>query len=582
MRQIRAVFAGNPNCGKTTLFNALAGTNLKTANYPGVTVEKRSAAFSYDGAQLLCFDLPGIYDLHHADAEEKISKDTLEEKEYDVIVNVLDATCLAHGLYLTHQLLALEKPVIVVLNMMDAAQSTGIGIDVQKLQKALGTTVCPVSAKKKTGFSALYQALLHPPFPKNAIVHDDPFPVIDRIVQQCVTQKYKQHSLTDRIDRVVLHPFWGSLFLFLVMGTIFYLTFALGDEIKSLLQNGLSVLSEQLEVWLCAFGAAPFARSLLIDGVLGGIGSILSFLPNLVILFLLLSLLQDSGYMARIACLTDGLMHRVHLSGKASIALVLALGCSVPAVTATRIESDRKTRIRTMLAVPFLSCGARLPIYVLFAGTFFPKNSVPVIFLLYILGLLAALMWAWILSGKEEKEKDSRLLLELPDYRFPHLQSVAVDVWSKVRDYLTRAATVVLAASVLLWCMTHLSPDGYTTDITESFAAKLGQILVPILRPAGLGFWQIAVALIAGIWAKEIVVSYTHILFGQALDTAMGAPNAMSMMLFCLLYVPCAATLAAIRRESDSPWVMVQSLAAHLITAYGVCVIFYQISMLIV
>ena len=237
MKTIRVVFAGNPNCGKTTLFNALAGTNLKTANYPGVTIERRSAEFVHDDLHLICIDLPGIYDLHQADAEEQISKDTLEAKEYDVIVNVLDATCLAHGLYLTHQLLAIGKPVIVVLNMMDAARRTGIKIDVHKIQAMLHTTVCPVSAKEKTGFDLLYRALSHPPALRMDTSTTNLLPTIDRIVTQCVTQKSRQHNLTDRIDHIVLHPLWGFLFLFLVMGAIFYLTFALGDGVKSLLQK---------------------------------------------------------------------------------------------------------------------------------------------------------------------------------------------------------------------------------------------------------------------------------------------------------------------------------------------------------
>ena len=526
MKKLRIVFAGNPNCGKTTLFNALAGTNLKTANYPGVTVEKRSACFQYKNTLLELYDLPGIYDLQQASAEEEITRQTLLEKDYDVIVNVLDATNLSLGLYLTQFLFTLEKPVVLAVNMMDLVQARGMQIDIDQLQHLFSAAVIGISARKKTGFTALCDAMLQPRTPTAVCKITNVQHWIDGILSQCVKTS-RVHSHTDALDRLLLHPVLGYAFFACVMGLIFFLTFRLGDGCKAYMQQGLSFLCLRLEALLFKWNISPAVRSLLLDGVISGAASILSFLPNLLILYVLLALLQDSGYMARIVYLTDETMHRLSLSGKSSIALILALGCSVPAICATQTIEDHSSRIRTMLCVPFVSCSARLPIYVLFAGTFFPEHAALAVFLLYLLGIGAALLWALILSPKKQNKTGSRLLIELPDYRTPDFYSVCMDVWMKLRDYLTRAATIVVASSVLLWILTHVGMDGYTRDIASSFAARIGTLLAKPLQYAGLGFWQIAVALIAGLWAKEVVVAYTYILFSL--------PQSASAASLCML-----------------------------------------------
>ncbi len=658
--EITVGFIGNPNCGKTTLFNVFTGANLKVANWPGVTVERVEGETSYKGRQIKLIDLPGIYSLTSYSIEEKVSRKCIMEEHIDVIVNVVDASSLERNLYLTLQLLEMGKPVILALNMMDIVEERGMEIDLHRLPELLGgIPVVPVSARKKTGLDVLLHAVLHhyEEGSKGSVVHyqkeiedliaqtekklethygklvhkrwyaikllerdeevltyyplgalskemnyekqiiNQKYDYIEEIIEETLVNKDAKAQATDKIDHYLTHPILGVPIFLGIMAMVFFLTFTIGDFLKGYFEVGLEIFSKGALNILGKFGIAEWLISLIVDGIIAGVGGILTFLPNIFILFLALAFLEDSGYMARVAYIMDRIMSKLGLSGKAFLPMVLGFGCTVPAVMATRALEKEKDRKKTILVTPFMSCSARLPIYVLFADMFFEKYAIVVAYSLYLIGVLIAILIAMIVNKLEkQKEPQNTLLIELPEYKSPNARTIAIYVWEKVKDYLTKAGTTIFIASIVLWFLLNYNIHGMTEDVAMSFGAGIGRVLEPILRPAGLGMWQIGVALISGISAKEVVVSSFSVLFGvgninsaagmteltQALaGYGFGALNAYALMIFCLLYTPCVATIATIKKETNSWKWTIGMIGFQLIFAWAVATLVYQIGRVI-
>ncbi len=678
-KTVNVGFIGNPNCGKTTLFNAFTGANLKVANWPGVTVEKKEGKTVYEGQEFKLIDLPGIYSLTSYTMEETVSRECIMSDEVDVIVDVIDTSCLERNLYLTLQLIELGKPVVLALNMMDIVEERGMEIDLHRLPEMLGVPAIPVTARKKSGLSILMHAVAHHSQSKEAgpfihhhtgkssshmhnhheeyaMVYEDyiedkidiimrhlteQYPdvanprwhaikllemdknvteshpldlhdVIDRsyekdiinqkydfieeVIDEILVNKSAKEESTDRIDRYLTHRFFGLPIFLGIMALVFFLTFTIGDWLKGYFEIALEQISLLTAGGLDALHVSPMLKSLIVDGIISGVGGILTFLPNIFILFLALALLEDSGYMARVAFVMDDIMSGLGLSGRAFLPLLLGFGCSVPAIMASRALEHRRDRFKTILITPFMSCSARLPIYVLFSSMFFGRYAMIVCYSMYLIGIAVAIATAFILSKIDGSKAEHTLLIELPEYKSPNARTIFIYVWEKVKDYLGKAGTVIFVASVIMWVVLNFGPHGYVTDITQSFGSLIGKAAVPLFEPAGLGYWQIIVALIAGIAAKEVVVSSCSVLFGiQNITTAggmdamvatlgglgFGAANAYALMVFCLLYIPCTAAIATIHRELRSIKQTLGILAYQLFIAWLMSVIVYRIGMLL-
>lgn len=678
-KTINVGFIGNPNCGKTTLFNAFTGANLKVANWPGVTVEKKEGYTTYEGEQFKLVDLPGIYSLTSYTMEEKVSRECIMSDEIDVIVDVVDASCLERNLYLTLQLIELGKPVILALNMMDIVEERGMEIDLHRLPEMLGIPAIPVSARKKSGLSVLMHAVSHHAdhaiqnplihhhhykqsrhehnhHTEYAMVYSDaledkidvimdalacsyptlenprwhaikllekdesvtaafPLPDLEKIIdrsyeQEIINQKYdfieeiiqeilvnksEKEAFTEKLDHFLTHRIWGLPLFLGIMALVFLLTFTVGDWLKGYFEIFLESFSAAVTSGLTSLHVGDMMISLVVDGIISGVGGILTFLPNIFILFLALAFLEDSGYMARVAFVMDDIMGHLGLSGRAFIPLLLGFGCSVPAVMASRALEHRKDRLKTILITPFMSCSARLPIYVLFSQMFFPKHAMLVSYSMYLLGIIVAITTAFVLSKLDGSKAEHALLIELPEYKSPNARTIAIYVWEKVKDYLTKAGTVIFVASVILWGLLNFGPSGYVTDISNSFGSIIGKAAVPLFAPVGLGYWQIVVALIAGIAAKEVVVSSCSVLFGvQNITTTdgmstmvatlgalgFGAANAYALMVFCLLYIPCTATIATINREVESKKLTALIIFFQFAVAWVMSFLVYHIGLL--
>lgn len=576
--------AGNPNCGKTTLFNALTGERLKTANWPGVTVERMEGMAHYGGMAIHIVDLPGIYSLSSYTMEERITRACLEEPGIHLIVNVADASCLERSLYLTLQLVRCRQPVLLALNMMDLAEKKGIVIRTDRLSQMLGgIPVIPVSARKREGIDRLLRETVAAaeagkqtkPL-DDSIFAGDGYGCIEEILSKCVEQKGRTACAPDvsavSADRVLTHPLWGIPAFLLIMGLVFFLTFYVGDALHGFLESGLALVSAGVRSVLMRVHSPDWLLSLVVDGIVAGVGGVLTFFPNLFILFLALAVLEDSGYMARAAYVMNEIMGVAGLSGRAFLPLLLGFGCSVPAVMACRTLETVKDKRRTILMTPFMSCSAKLPIYVLFSGMFFPEYAAAALILLYTAGVAAAVLAGAVLRAvdpEKEQEGSGFLLIELPEYRLPEVRTLIYSVWEREKEYLVKAGTVICSASVLMWILLHTGRAGFCAELSESFGAVLGGWLSPLLRPAGLGNWQTAVALLSGLTAKEVVASSFFVLYGipdmalsgggnsarlaSALgETGFGAANACALMAFCLFYPPCMAALGVICKESDS------------------------------
>ena len=660
-KDVHVAFIGNPNCGKTTLFNAYTGAHLKVANWPGVTVEKKEGAMQFHNENYKLVDLPGIYSLTSYTMEEQVSRQYILDDEVDIVVDVADASSLERNLYLALQLIELGKPMVLALNMMDIVEERGMDIDFHRLPEMLGIPVVPVSARKKRGLEILMHAVAHHQGEKikdkiehhkdcvvvysdeiedkidiieealvekygqlpnlrwhaiKELVQDkeiiEKYPLdlpdvldrsyekdiikqkydfIEEIIQEVLVNKDKEARSTDRIDAVLTDNVWGIPIFLAIMAFIFFLTFTIGDIFKNYLVEGIDIVSNDLMAILNSIDVSPIISSLLIDGAIAGIGGILAFLPNIFILFLALAVLEDSGYMSRVAYVMDSVMGKIGLSGRAFIPLLLGFGCSVPAIMASRALEDPKDRLRTILVTPFMSCSARLPIYILFSGMFFPEYAMFVAFSMYVIGIVMAIIIAKIFYKVSDKSDKKVLLIELPEYKSPNVMSIFLYAWEKVKSYLAKAGTTIFVASIIIWFILNFNFSGMV-DIGDSFGAQIGRLIAPILVPAGLGLWQIAVALISGIAAKEVVVASLSVLYGilninsaEGMNTLVGQLaqvgfhelNAYVLMVFCLLYTPCIASIVTIKKETNSTKWTYFAIFFQLLIAYLVAVIIYQI-----
>ena len=672
-------FIGNPNCGKTTLFNAYTGANLKVANWPGVTVEKVEGAIKAHDMDIHLVDLPGTYSLTSYTMEETVSRNFILSDEVDVIINVADASALERSLYLTLQLLELGKPVVLALNMMDIVEKRGMEIDLHRLPEMLGIPVVPVSARKRRGLDVLLHAAVHHkgatapdrlihnhassshhkhdhhseytmvyadsiedkidwiipelkkryPDLKNYRWHaikllekdkeiTEKYPVdlpqvIDRsyesdiinqkydfiseIIDEVLLHKERQDIFTEKVDKVLTSKIWGIPVFLCIMAVIFFLTFTVGDWIKGYFEIGIDLISNAATAGLAAIHAGDIVTSLVVDGIIAGVGTIITFLPNILILFLCLALLEDSGYMARVAYVMEGVMSKLGLSGKAFIPMLLGFGCTVPAIMASRALENKRDRYKVMLVTPFMSCNARLTIYILFSEMFFGDHAMIVAYSMYLIGIVVAILVSAVIHLIDRKKSENYLIIELPEYKMPDARTVGIYVWEKIKDYLGKAGSTIFIATIIIWALLNFGPSGFAQDTSNSFGAVIGIWLVPVFAPIGLGFWQIVVALIAGISAKEVVVSSCAVLFGivnassaagmDAFSTALsgigfGTLNAFCLMVFCLLYIPCAAALATIRKESNSWAWMGFTAVFQLAVARVVTFIVYRIGLLIV
>ena len=626
---------GNQNCGKTTLFNKLTGSNQHVGNFPGVTVDQKSGAIR-GHADTRITDLPGIYSMSPYSSEELISRDFVLNQKPSAIVNIVDATNIERNLYLTMQLLELNIPFVIALNMMDELLANGGSIDVNKMEEILGVPVVPISAKSGQGVEELISHAIHvakfqePPlrqdfcgkddnggavhralhgtvhliedhaqkagvpvrFAATKILEDDKrilykmeldaneremiehiimqmekergldrsaaiadmrFSFIYKLCDLCVhkPRHSKERERSQKIDRVLTGK-WTALPCFAaIMAAIFWLTFnVIGARLQELFELGIGTLTNLAGAALSAAGVNEVLRSLVIDGIFAGVGSVLSFLPVIVTLFFFLSMLEDSGYIARVAFFMDKLLRKIGLSGRSIVPLLIGFGCSVPAVMATRTLPSERDRKMTILLTPFMSCTAKLPIYAFFVSAFFPKRGGLIMTGLYLLGIFVGVLVAFLYRKTLFKGEAVPFVMELPNYRFPGLANTALLLWEKAKDFLQRAFTVIFLATIAVWFLQsfdwrlHLAADP-----EQSVLASLARFASPIMRPLGLGEWQISVALVSGFMAKESVVSTLEILFGGGITSMLSPLSAASLLVFSLLYTPCVAAVASVKRE---------------------------------
>ena len=628
--------AGNQNCGKTTLFNALTGSNQHVGNFPGVTVDQKSGEVR-EHKECTVVDLPGIYSLRTYTQEEIVTRDYILNQKPDGIINIVDATNIERNLYMTLQLLELRVPMVLALNMMDEVRANGGTIDVQKLSDDLGIPVVPITAAKGEGVSELMDravetaknrvlpkvydfcaanspvhrcvhAVVHliedhaerlglPPrfcatkliegdrdmadrlvldqnerellehcivqmetengLDRNASLADMRYTFIEQVTADAVVKCHesKEHKRSVAWDRVLTGKYTALPVFFGVMLLIFWLTFELiGQGLSNLLALGIDYVTAGVDGALTAYGINPVVHSLIIDGIFAGVGSVLSFLPIIVTLFFFLSILEDTGYMARVAFVMDKLLRKIGLSGRSIVPLLIGFGCSVPAIMATRTVSSDRDRKMTILLTPYMSCSAKIPIYGFFTAAFFTDHKALVMISLYVLGIVVGILAALVMKGTAFRGKPVPFVMELPNYRMPSAKSVGLLLWEKAKDFLQRAFTVIFLATVVIWFLQSFDTRlNVVTDSADSLLALIGQWLAVLFRPLGFGDWRCATALISGFIAKESVVSTLQVLQGNAAITSLFTTrSAISFLVFTLLYTPCIAAVATIRRELGS------------------------------
>ncbi len=629
--------AGNQNCGKTTLFNQLTGSNQHVGNFPGVTVDQKSGQVR---GQKDCavVDLPGIYSLRPYTAEEIVTRNFILNQKPDCIINIVDATNLERNLYLTLQLLTLQTPTVLALNMMDELTGNGGSVDTTLLSELLGVPVVPICAANGEGVEELIEIAVRaarlrqkpsvydfcPKGPvhrcihavchviedhaqaagiavrfaatkliegdeaiadelqldpneleliehsvvqmeqergldRNAALADMRYSFIENAVAQAVVKPHesREHARSSKLDRVLTGKYTAIPVFLGVMLLIFYLTFnVIGKSLSDLLALGIDSLTGVVDRALTAYGLNPVAHSLIIDGIFKGVGGVLSFLPVIVTLFFFLSILEDTGYMARVAFVMDKLLRKIGLSGKSIVPMLIGFGCTVPAVMATRTLSSERDRNMTILLTPFMSCSAKIPIYGFFSAAFFPEHAALVMIGLYLFGILMGVLCALVLDRTAFRGRPVPFVMELPNYRFPSAKSVALLLWEKAKDFLQRAFSVIFLATVAIWFLQSFDARlNVVSADSESLLAMIGQLLAPLFRPLGFADWRCTTALISGFIAKESVVSTLQILLGgAAVTTLLSTKAALSFLVFTLLYTPCVAAIAAIRREVGSAW----------------------------
>ncbi|MDR0767175.1 MAG: ferrous iron transport protein B [Methanosarcinales archaeon] len=635
--------AGNPNSGKTTLFNRLTKSNQKVGNWAGVTVEKKIGSYTKTkpGADeketVSVVDLPGIYSLTPYSAEEIITRNFIIDEKPDLVINIVDATSMERNLYLTFQLKKLGSPMIVALNMMDEVEQNGTTIDFEKMSDMLGIPVVPISAIEGKSFSSKVAKLMgyksskaaeggierliaktndildhnfenrafktEDSFEKkkfdpallkhaedidydtqSAEIYSDIFKIVSATVHE--GEKNIQRNRTAKIDRVLTNKWLGIPIFLVLMGIIFQFAFGpVGAFFSDLIEVFFSeTLSEFIEGWFTAAGTAAWMTDLVVNGIIAGVGAVLTFIPQIVILFIFLTLMEDSGYLARVAFLMDRIFTKIGLSGKSFIPMLLGFGCTVPAVMAARTldnEMDRKT---TIFITPFMSCGARLPIYVLFIGAFFSAHQGLIMLTLYVLGIAVAIASAWLLKKTIFKGPESPFIMELPPYRFPDLYTYLQHVWEKARGFIIRAGTIIVLASIVIWfCQGYDFTLTAAEDPAESIFGVIGNLMVPFFEPLGFGDWRAVMSLLVGFVAKEAVVSAIEILYTSEDFAALFTPvTAFAFMVFTLLYLPCLAAFATIKRELNSWKLAIFAAAYQTAIAYTAAFIVYRIGLLTV
>ncbi len=659
---------GNPNTGKTSLFNTLTSSYEYVGNWSGVTVEKKVGQLKNKTGPLT--DLPGIYSLHPLSRDEGVAAEYLVNESPSLLINIVDASQLERNLYLTVQLLEYGKPIIIGLNMIDVAKARGLAIDIESLSERLQTEIVPLVARTGAGSKELLSSMnqanstvtspgfiihygeiiekailgisrevntehsfahLSPRWVALQIIEDNPavmnslplaagtLALIREIKENALTQlringitaslqdyirsvrtglihdmciscvdqsNRKPHTLTEKIDAFAAHPVWGIPIFLAFMFLTFKLTFDwLGNPLSDLLDSFISgPFSSLVEQGLSAVGASSFTYALILEGIIGGVGGVLVFMPQIFIMFLIISFIEDSGYMARITVMMDKLMEIVGLNGKALIPFIIGFGCNVPAVMASRSIEQPKERTLTMLLVPLMSCSARLPVYALFAGIFFAKSQALIVLSLYVMGIVLTLILAKLFSRFLFKDSKSFFMVELPPYRMPQTVTLFRSTWEKGKGFLRKAGTFILGGSVLIWLLTYLGPGGIATNMDDSFLASIGGLFASLLEPVGFGTWQSGAALVTGFMAKEVVVSTMNIIYHvpdmsglqEQISLAFTRLQAYSFMAFVLLYTPCLATVGVLRKETASwKWTLF-SIGYSLVLAYTVAVIIYQ------
>lgn len=660
---------GNQNCGKTTLFNQLTGSKQHIGNFPGVTVEQKSG-YLLGNKDVTVVDLPGIYSLTPYSIEEIVTRDYIFNRKPDCIINIIDATNLERNLYLTIQLLEMEIPFVIALNMMDEVRLNGTSIDVKKLSEELGVPVVPISASKNEGASELAEVALGRAKVKNSAYHDlcdgavhkavhslahlleenaekCGFPpkyaaikviendksiidklklderqldIIGHIVEDmeiaCDTDR--EAAIVDmrydyiealcakvvlkkgqnvnqeksmKLDRILTHKIWAIPIFLCVMLAVFFLSFSLvGKWLSDLLTLGIDWLTGVVDGALTSAGISEWLHSLLIDGVFNGVGSVLSFVPTIMVLFFLLSILEDSGYMARVAFVMDKLLRKIGLSGKSFVPMLIGFGCSVPGILAARTVSSERDRKMTVLLVPFMSCSAKLPIYSLITMAFFPRYQALVMLGVYVLSMVVGVLYGLLLKVTVFKGNPVPFVMELPNYRWPSLKTLLRNSWEKGKSFIRKAFTVIFVATLVIWFLQSVDTSfNFTSDSSVSILAEIGRFLSPVFAPLGLGDWRLTTSIITGLTAKEAVVSTLAVLFGVAseslsavLSAAFSPLQGFCFLAFVVLYMPCVAAVAAVRKELGSGRKAVLAMFSQTVVAYLVTLIIYNVGTLFV
>lgn len=656
---------GNQNCGKTTLFNQLTGSNQHVGNFPGVTVDRKDGAIK-GHPETMVTDLPGIYSMSPYSCEEIVSRNFVLEEKPKAVINIVDATNIERNLYLTMQLLEMNIPMVVALNMMDEVTGNNGSIDINGIEEMLGVPVVPISAAKNEGVRELIDHALHIAryqekpvkqdfcsrdnhggaihraihavesiiedhaenaglplqfaatktiegdelilerlkldenekemiehtvvqmereggMERSAAIADMRFDFIEYVCENTVQKprQSRERLRSEKIDRILTGKWTAIPFFVLIMGLVFFLTFnVIGAFLQDILAAGIDALSSAADGWMTSANVNEALHSLVIDGIFGGVGSVLSFLPIVVTLFFFLSIMEDSGYVARVAFFMDKLLRKIGLSGRSIVPMLIGFGCTVPAVMATRTLPSKRDRKMTVLLTPFMSCTAKLPIYAFFVSAFFPKQGGFIMIGLYLLGIAVAVLVAMLFKKTLFKGEAVPFVMELPNYRMPGIKNVAQLLWEKAKDFLSKAFTIILLASVAVWFLQsfdlHLN---MVEDSSESLMAAVSGMFVPLFAPLGLGDWRIVTSLISGFMAKESVVSTMEILFGGSITASLTASSAVTMLVFSLLYTPCVASIASIKRELGGKWaagvVLWQCAVAWLaaFAARGICLI---------
>jgi len=576
---------GNQNCGKTTLFNRLTGLNQHVGNFPGVTVAQKVGIIRLSPLHRIA-DLPGVYSLTPFSADEAVTRDFISKRDVDGVINIADAGNLERGLFLTLQLLELGKPTVLALNMMDEVRRNGGTVNIKKLSSALGVPVIPISAAKNEGINALVKASVTNVNPPRFTAFADDnarYEFIEKLCEEAVTKsgESREYRRSRAIDRVLTHKYAAFPIFIAVMAAVFWLTFdGAGAYLSDALRQWLNKAVEAADAALIARNADPILRGFVTEGVLGGVVGVAAFLPVIILLFLFLSLLEDSGYMARAVFITDKPLRKIGLSGRSFAPLAIGFGCTVPAVMATRALPTRREHVAAIFLTPFMSCSAKIPVYALFTAAFFGERRVLVMFALYLIGVTVGVICACLVN---KPDPDAPFIMELPNYRLPNAKSTLLLVRDKARDFLARAFTVVLLASAVIWFLRSFdSRLVFVQNSENSMLAFLGKAIAPVFAPLGFGDWRAATALITGFAAKETVISTLTVLLGaDLLDNSNGLSSmfasvsgVFAFLTFTLLYTPCIAAISAVKKELGS-W------KRTLIMVVGQCTIAWTVAYLI-